>query len=164
MVEWACRDLLYRAQEQLHGFLRNFPNRLLAWLMRALIFPRGRTYFSPSDRLGAQLAQIAMEPGPARDRLCRHVFRGRPQDNPLALLDEALRLAVRAEPLERKLRVEGVKSGRIKALDMPGQIAEGRALNILTEEQAALLLDYDRRIMQIINVDDFAPSELPAGA
>ena len=27
IVEWACRDLLYRAQEQLHGFLRNFPNR-----------------------------------------------------------------------------------------------------------------------------------------
>ena len=28
MVEWACRNLLYHAQEQLHGFLRNFPNRL----------------------------------------------------------------------------------------------------------------------------------------
>jgi len=26
-----------------------------------------------------------------------------------------------------------------------------------------LLLDYDRRIMHIINVDDFAPDELPAG-
>ena len=30
IVEWACRNLLYQAQEQLHGFLRNFPNRLLA--------------------------------------------------------------------------------------------------------------------------------------
>jgi acyl-CoA dehydrogenase len=163
IVEWACRDLLYRAQEQLHGFLRNFPNRLLAWLMRVLIFPRGRTYFSPSDRLGAQLARIAMEPGPARDRLCRHAFRGRPADNPLALLDQALQLAVQVEPLERKLRVEGVKSGRIKALDMPGRIAAGKALGILSGEEADLLLDYDRRIMQIINVDDFAPSELPAG-
>lgn len=163
IVEWACRDLLYRAQEQLHGFLRNFPNRLLAWLMRVMIYPRGRTYFSPSDGLGAQLAQLAMEPGPVRERLCRHVFRGRAGDNPLALLDEALQLAVRVEPLERKLRVEGVKSGRIRSLDMPGQIAEARTLNILTEGEAALLLDYDRRIMQIINVDDFAPSELPAG-
>ena len=27
IVEWACRNLLYHAQEQLHGFLRNFPNR-----------------------------------------------------------------------------------------------------------------------------------------
>jgi acyl-CoA dehydrogenase len=131
--------------------------------MRTLIFPRGRTYFSPSDRLGAQLARLAMEPGPSRERLCRHAFRGRPHDNPLALLDEALRLSIAAEPLERKLRVEGVKAGRIRALDMPGRIAEGLALNILTEEQAAMLLDYDRKIMQIINVDDFAPSELPAG-
>jgi acyl-CoA dehydrogenase len=164
IVEWACRDQLYQAQEQLHGFLRNFPNRMLAWLMRRLIFPRGRTYFSPSDRLGAQVARLAMEPGPSRERLCRHAFRGRAQDNPLALLDEALRLAIDVEPLERKLRIEGVKSGRIRALDMPGQIAEGRALNIVDDEQAALLLDYDRRIMQIINVDDFAPAELPAGA
>ncbi len=163
IVEWACRDLLYQAQEQLHGFLRNFPNRLLAWVMRALIFPRGRTYFSPSDRLGAQLAQLVMEPSPSRERLCRHAFRGRAHDNPLALLEEALQLAIAVEPLERKLRVEGVKTGRIKVLDMPGQIAAGRALNILTEGEAAMLLDYDRKIMRIINVDDFAPSELPAG-
>ncbi len=163
IVEWACRDLLYRAQEQLHGFLRNFPNPLLAWLMRVLIFPRGRTYFSPSDRLGAQLSQLAMEPGPSRDRLCRHAFRTNVNGNPLGLLHEALLLAEKTEPLERKLRVEGVKTGRIKALDMPGQIAAGKGLGIISEEEAALLLDYDRRIMQIINVDDFAPSELPAG-
>jgi acyl-CoA dehydrogenase len=56
VVEWACRHLLYRAQEQLHDLLRNFPNRLLAWLMRSMIFPRGRTYFAPGDKLGAQLA------------------------------------------------------------------------------------------------------------
>jgi acyl-CoA dehydrogenase len=164
IVEWACRDLLYRAQEQLHGFLRNFPNPLLAWLMRVLVFPRGRTYFSPADKLGAQLAQISMEPGAARDRLCRHAFRSNVAGNPLGLIQEALLLAERVEPLERKLRVEGVKTGRIKALDMPGQITEGQALQILTKDEAALLLDYDQKIMQIINVDDFAPSELPAGA
>ena len=105
-----------------------------------------------------------MQASPARERLCRHAFRSNVAGNPLGQLQEALLLADRAEPLERKLRVEGVKTGRIKALDMPGQIAEGRALNILTEDEAALLLDYDRKIMQIINVDDFAPSELPAGA
>ena len=27
IVEWACRELLYQAQEQLHGVLRNFPVR-----------------------------------------------------------------------------------------------------------------------------------------
>ncbi len=89
---------------------------------------------------GAQLAQISMEPGPSRDRLCRHAFRTNVAGNPLGLIQEALLLAEHAEPLERKLRVEGVKTGRIKSLDMPGQIAEGRALNILTKDEAALLL------------------------
>jgi acyl-CoA dehydrogenase len=163
IVEWACRDLLYRAQEQLHGFLRNFPNRPLAWLMRVLVFPRGRTYFAPSDRLGAQLSALAMEASPSRDRLCRHAFRTNVAGNPLGLLHEALQLAEQAEPLERKLRVEGVKTGRIASLDMPGQIAEGRQLGILSAGEAALLLDYDAKIMRIINVDDFAPEELPAG-
>jgi acyl-CoA dehydrogenase len=163
LVEWACRDLLYRAQEQLHGFLRNFPNRLLGGLMRLAIFPRGRTYFAPSDALGAQVAQLVMEPGATRDRLCRHAFRSNLSGNPLAALHEALQMAVRVEPIERRLRVEGVKTGRIKSLDVPGQIQEGRQLGILSEEEAALLLDYDRRIMDIINVDDFAATELPAG-
>ena len=40
IVEWACRNLLYRAQEQLHDFLRNFPNRFLGGVMRVLILPR----------------------------------------------------------------------------------------------------------------------------
>jgi acyl-CoA dehydrogenase len=163
LVEWACRDLLYRAQEQLHGFLRNFPNRPLAWMMRVLIFPRGRTYFAPSDALSAQVATLSMEPGPSRDRVSRHAFRSNVAGNPLAALHEALLLAVRVEPIDRRLRVEGVKTGRIKALDMPGQIREGRQLGILSEEEAALLLDYDQRIMHIINVDDFAAAELPAG-
>jgi acyl-CoA dehydrogenase len=163
IVEWACRDLLYRAQEQLHGLLRNFPNRMLAWLMRAMIFPRGRTYFAPGDRLGAQVADLAMTPGASRERLCRHAFRTSIADNPLGQLHEALLLARQAEPLERRLRVDGVKTGRIRALDVAGQVAEAQALGLLSGEEARLLLDYDRKIMNIIHVDDFDPSELPAG-
>ena len=62
MLEWACRKLLYDAQEQLHGFLRNFPNAFLAGVMRALIFPRGRVYSAPDDRLGAARGGARDEP------------------------------------------------------------------------------------------------------
>ena len=168
IVEWACRDLLYRAQEQLHGFLRNFPNRLLAMLLRALIFPRGRTYSAPSDKLGAQVVELAMTPSPSRERLCRHAFRtalpgNAVADNPLAELHEALQLAQVVEPIERKLRIDGVKTGKVTALDFPGQVAQALQQGIIDAAQASTLLDYDRRIMRIINVDDFDPSELPAG-
>ena len=66
VVEWACRNLLYRAQEQLHGFLRNFPNRFLAGLMRLLIFPRGLTYFGPSTGSRARSPTSSPHPPSAR--------------------------------------------------------------------------------------------------
>jgi acyl-CoA dehydrogenase len=164
IVEWACRSLLYDAQEQLHGFLRNFPNRPLAALMRALIFPRGRVYSAPHDRLGRQVAALVTAPTQARERLGEFVYRTLEPRNPLGLLQEALLLAVQLEPLEKRIRVEGVHTGRVTALDFPGRIQQALAAGILSETEAAALRDYDRKVMDIINVDDFEPQELAAGA
>ena len=61
-----------------------------------------------------------------------------------------------AEPLEKRIRVDGVKTGRVTALDLPGQIAQAAALGIISESEAALLRDYDAKVLDIINVDDFA--------
>jgi acyl-CoA dehydrogenase len=164
MVEWACRNLLYHAQEQLHMFLRNFPNRLFAGVMRMLVFPRGLTYSAPSDRLGRTLAAIVMSPTEAREELCRFIYKTVEPNNPLGLLQEALQLAPLCESIQKRIRVEGVKSGRIGALDPPGQIREALALGIISETEAAALQHYDAKVMDIINVDDFAPHELAAGA
>ncbi len=160
IVEWACRNLLYHAQEQLHGFLRNFPNRPLAGLMRAVVFPRGRHYSAPSDRLGRQLAELVTRPSASRERLCRHIYRTVEPGNLLGLLEEALELSERMEPIEKRIRVEGVKTGKITALDLPGQIEQALAAGIVSEQEAAQLREYDRKVMNLIHVDDFAPHEL----
>jgi acyl-CoA dehydrogenase len=154
LVDWACRSLLYQAQEQLHQFLRNFPNRYLAALMRLVIFPRGLTYFQPNDRVGRQIANLVMNPTAARARLCAHIYDTVAPDNALGLLQEALELAEAAENLEKRIRVEGVKTGQVTALDLPGQISAG---------EAELLRGYDAKVMALVNVDDFAPEELQAG-
>ena len=69
-------------------------------------------------------------------------------------------LAQTAEPIEKRIRVEGVKTGRITALDFPSQIQQAAAAGIITETEANMLRDYDRKVMDLINVDDFAPHEL----
>ncbi|HLS82239.1 MAG TPA: acyl-CoA dehydrogenase [Steroidobacter sp.] len=163
LVEWACRSLLYKAQEQLHGFLRNFPNRFLAGFMRFFIFPRGRTYYAPADPLAHEVAEQILRPTATRDRLTHGVYRTVEPSNPLGQLAEAMALADSAEPLQKRVRVEGVKTGRVTALDLPGQIQQALAAGVLTESEAAMLLDYDRRVMDIVHVDDFAPEELAAG-
>jgi acyl-CoA dehydrogenase len=163
LVEWACRSLLYQAQEQLHLFLRNFPNRPLAGLMRLLIFPRGLTYFAPSDRLGRDVADLIMNPTDSRERLSRYIYKTQTSNNPLGLLQEALILSTMAEGLEKRIRVDGVKTGRVTALDLPGQIFEAEQLGILTAAEAAVLRDYDAKVSNLIGVDDFATDELAAG-
>jgi acyl-CoA dehydrogenase len=162
IVEWACRNLLYHAQEQLHGFLRNFPNRLLAGAMRTLIFPRGRVYSAPDDRLGRKVADLVTSPTEARERLCQYIYWTLEPANPLGLLQEALLLAVQLEPLEKRIRVEGVKTGKVTALDLPGRIQQALAAGIVSETEAAALRDYDRKVMDLIHVDDFEPHELGA--
>jgi acyl-CoA dehydrogenase len=163
LVEWSCRTLLYEAQEQLHGFLRNFPNRWVAGLMRLVIFPRGRTYFAASDRLGRRIVEPLMMPSETRERLSHGIYKTVEPGNPVGLLQEALVLSVSAEPLEKRLRVEGVKTGRITALDLPGQIEQALAAGLLSPAEAQLLRDYDRKVMEIVNVDDFSSEELMAG-
>jgi acyl-CoA dehydrogenase len=164
LVEYACRSLLYQAQEQLHSFLRNFPIRWLAGLMRLVIFPRGLTYSAPSDQLNPQIAELMMNPGEARERLCHYVYRTLEPTNHLGLVQQAMELAIAAEPVLKRIRVEGVKTGEVNALDLPGQIREAQAAGIITEAEAAQLREYDRKVMDIIHVDDFEPRELVAGS
>jgi len=69
LVEWSIRTLMYQAQEALHAFLLNFPNRWVSWFLRFFIFPRGRTYKIPSDDIGHRVVELVTTPGEARERL-----------------------------------------------------------------------------------------------
>jgi len=158
LVEWACRSLLYQAQEQLHGFLRNFPNRLVAGVLRMIVFPRGRTYSAPSDKLGSEIVELVTHPTQVRERLTSEVYKTVVDNNALGKLQEALELAMHAAPLEKKIR-EAVKAGIVEGTDLPSQIDSALEAGLLIQEEADQLHHYDTAVMALIHVDDFDPSE-----
>ena len=162
LVEWSCRTLLYQAQEQLHGFLRNFPNRPVAAGLRALIFPRGRTYSAPSDELGQRIVDLITYPTETRDRLCAGIYKTLEPGNPLGLLQAALEATEAATPLEEKLR-NAVRAGVIKADDPIERINSANEAGILSADEAKQLRDLDKQVMDLIDVDDFTSAELRAG-
>jgi acyl-CoA dehydrogenase len=159
LVEWSCRTLLYHAQEQLHSLLRNFPNRLTAFLLRILIFPRGRTFSAPSDVLGRKIVDKIVNPTPTRNRLAPCAYLTPEPTNHLALLQELLEMADDIKPLERRV-FDARRRGEIQTGDTPGQIAEAEQLGILTSEEAQQIRDFDARVMEMTGVDDFDPAEL----
>jgi len=159
LVEWSCRMLLYRTQEQLHSFLRNFPNRWVAAGLRLLIFPRGRTFSSPSDQLGQELVELIINPTAARDRLCADIYKTPEPGNPLGFLQEALQLAEKVKPLERKV-FDAKRRGALSADDALGQIEEAKKHGIISAAEAKQITEFDRQVMALIAVDDFAPEDL----
>jgi acyl-CoA dehydrogenase len=161
LVEWSCRTLLYQAQEQLHGFLRNFPNRPVAAGLRALIFPRGRTYSAPSDELGQRIVDLITYPTETRDRLCAGIYATLEPGNPLGLLQAALEATEAATPLEEKLR-NAVRAGVITSEDPIGRIDSAKEAGILSADEAKQLRDLDKQVMELIEVDDFSSAELRA--
>jgi acyl-CoA dehydrogenase len=159
LVEWSCRTLLYKTQEQFHGLLRNFPNRWVALVLRFFIFPRGRTYSSPSDELGQQIVELMINPTATRERLAAGIYTTVEPGNQLGLLQQAMEIAEQVKPLERRV-FDARRAGDIRADDIPGQIDEAEQKGILTPIEAEAVRAFDRRMLDVTGVDDFDPSEL----
>jgi len=159
LVEWSVRTLMYNAQEQLHSFLRNLPNRPTAFLLRSFIFPRGRTYSAPSDDLVKKIVDLVTRPGEARDRLCQQAYTTLEPGNPLGLLQEALELAEQMAPLERKLR-QSQKEGLIQSDYLGHQIDEAERAEIITKAEAKGMRIYHQKVQDLLAVDDFAADEI----
>ena len=158
MVEWAVRSLMYNAQEQLHSFLRNFPNRPVAFFLRMFIFPRGQTYSAPSDELSRKVVEAITTTGEARERLSEQAYTALEPGNPLGLLQEALELSEACAPLEDRLK-QAQREGLITADYLGHQIDQAEKAEILSKDEASRMRDYLTKVEALLAVDDFAPGE-----
>ena len=159
LVEWSVRHLMYEAQEALHAFLRNFPNRLVAALLRFFIFPRGRTYSAPSDQISEQVVKLITTPGESRERLSELAYTTLEPGNPLGLLQEALELAREFEPIERRLR-QAFKEGLLRSEYLGDQIGEAEKAQVISKAEARNMRAYHEKVLALLAVDDFAPEDL----
>jgi acyl-CoA dehydrogenase len=158
LVEWSVRTLMYQAQEALHAFLLNFPNRWVSWLLRFFIFPRGRTFKIPSDEITERVVGIVTSPGEARERLSEYAYTTVEPGNPLGLLQEALELQKKHVPLEKRLR-QAYKEGLISSEYLGHAIAEAEKAQVISKAEAKSLNEYHEKVAALINVDEFAPGE-----
>jgi acyl-CoA dehydrogenase len=159
LVEWSVRTLMYQAQEALHAFLRNLPNRWVAGVLRVFIFPRGRTYSAPSDEIARKVVGLMTTTGEARERLSQQAYTTFEPGNPLGLLQEALALAEQVAPLEKRLR-EAQKEGLIRADYLGEQIGEALQAGVIEKSEAADLQSYHDKVRSLLAVDDFSSQEL----
>jgi len=160
LLHWAIWDAMFKAQNAFEGVISNFPNRIIAAMMRRVVFPLGRPYVVPSDKLGHDVARILIEPSAARDRLTAGMYLSDSPDNPLAQIERALASALAAEPIEARLRA-AVKDGRVDAKLPPGAgidtlVARAQEAGVVTAAEGAAIIAARDLAAEVIRVDDFA--------
>ncbi|MGK5076520.1 acyl-CoA dehydrogenase [Janthinobacterium sp. ZB1P44] len=163
-VHWALQDGLVKAQQGLTGVLDNFPARVLAVLLRTLLFPFGLPHRPPSDELGSEVALALQTPGADRERLLAdgHVAsEGSHGGNPVACAERALALLPEVLHIEKRLKdtPEGAALRRLpQSLSAMQQwLATAKAAGNVNCQEHNTLLEYARLVDGLIQVDDFAP-------
>lgn len=159
LMHWGVWDAMYKAQVAFEGVLANFPNRLIGAVARRIVFPFGRPYVVPSDRLGHQVASLLLSPSATRDRLTARMFVGKDDRDPVGVIEKALAVTITAEPIIARIRA-AVKDGRLDGTlapeAAPGVLAQ-RALRagVIDAAEANVLATHHELVAQVIAVDDF---------
>lgn len=156
LVQWACDQTLFKIQDSIDGFLLNLPNRPVAWVLRWLIFPLGRRFTPPSDKLGHKVADLLLSPSETRDRLTAGLFVPTDTKEPLGRLEDALIKVIKAEHVERKLR-DGLKMYVSDYRGLEGMLEAGVSQGVINEDDAELVREADKARSAVIRVDDFTP-------
>ncbi len=135
------------------------PSRFVAGvLLRAIVFPfafpLGREFSPPRDRLGSQVVGLLLAPGPARERLTVGVYIPRDPDEPVAVLEAALRAVIAAEPIGAKIR-QARASGVITSTFADPIVDEAHAKGVITQAEKETMERAKMLRRRVIMVDDF---------
>ncbi|KDM91235.1 acyl-CoA dehydrogenase FadE [Photobacterium galatheae] len=161
LVHWGLQDALYQSEQAIDQFLRNFPSRIVAGLLRVMILPLGLSRVQPSDKLDHKLAVMLQTPSETRDRLGRGQFLEAIESNPVGMMEAALKDILAAEPLYDRVCQAAGKKLPFMQLDLVAET--GLELKAINEDEAALLRRAEAGRLRTINVDDFDPQRLIAG-
>jgi len=153
LVDYVCAKGFERIGIAFAELLDNLPFRPAAWLMRLCCFPFGARRAGPSDKLAQTCAEILMVPSETRDRLTSGIYLGEGKEvSAIADLERAFVLVVETDDLRRKLAKAKIRNPE-----------DAQKKGLITEEEAARLVEADEAVAKVVAVDAF-PGEAFKGA
>ena len=158
LLDWACQHSIYQAQQALRAVYWKLPLRPLAWVLRGLIFPLGKTYAPPGDRLIHQTAALLLTDSAVRDRLTCGIYINSNADDATGRIEVAFKAALAAAPIAAKIRL-AQQQRRLAKGEPFTVLAAALTLGIITEDEARLCVAAEQAALAAIAVDDFSAEE-----
>jgi acyl-CoA dehydrogenase len=158
LLHWSLQDALARIESAFYGLFENLPGRVLPAASRWIVFPWGRRFGPPSDRLGHDVCGLVLGPGASRDRLTAGMFLSHDESDPVATLEAALAAVIAAEPIEKKLSAAR-RTGAFAGIAAEHDVALAVEGGAITAGEAEVLERARVLRRRAIMVDDF-PKDL----
>ena len=163
-VHYSVQRSLAEIGKAFDGFFANFPNRVVARLLRTLVFPFGIGYKMPNDDVAIQICEAMSKPGVVRDRLTHLCFIGQGENDPTGLMESAFVAMHNAQPIMQVI-YQAQREGRVpRKLPLLQTIELAKAAGVIDESQATQLIKMNELRFSAISVDRFAEGVLESMA
>jgi alkylation response protein AidB-like acyl-CoA dehydrogenase len=158
-VHYSMQHCLYQIGQAFAGYLQNFPNRVVARLIKTLVFPFGIHYELPADDVAIEVCKSMTTNGVMRERLSHLCYLGEGEDDPTGSMERAFIAMTEGDELFKPI-LAAQKSGVLdKGLSLQDTLASALDKSIITQEQADKLMAAEKLRWQAINVDSFTKEE-----
>ncbi|MGB7757715.1 MAG: DUF1974 domain-containing protein, partial [Salinisphaera sp.] len=158
-LHYVMAESLAKIEKAFDGFFRNFPNRFVGGAMRFLVFPTGMVHKGPSDRLINVLGDAIMEPSAFRDRLSADIYVGRDPESATGRIETTFNKLIEVESTYNTF-FKAVAKGEVEGLNTEERLRSAVDKQILTQEEADQVAEYDRMRYDAILTDAFTKEYL----
>ncbi len=150
-AQWALSYCLSQIQRSFDSFFENFPFHCIAKIMQRIIFPWGRAYLPPHDKISAEVAKLMQHDSDVRDRMTRNCYLGG-TDDAVGLIEKTFQCLENVRPLLLKLQ----KAGKVADQDtLEARIAAAFRTGIFTAEEYEKLQQFSALYWDALQVDEF---------
>ncbi|WP_213994704.1 acyl-CoA dehydrogenase [Arsukibacterium sp.] len=161
-VHYSVQRSLFEIGKAFDGFLVNFPSRVVARVIRTLVFPFGIGYKMPDDDIAIAICTALAKPGVIRDRLTHLCFIGQGEDDATGLMESAFVAMHKAQPVMKKI-YQAQRDGKLaRKLPLAETIDLALAKQVISDAEAVQLTEMNRLRFKSISVDSFKPGILSA--
>ena len=183
LAKWAVEKKLYEAEEALEDLIENFPledgmklklagvkatisNERIQSFLHSNVFPKGRQYKKPADKLESQVSDTITQPGAVRDWIGAGVLMPDDENNVIRHIDKAYRFITEQEaPVLEKLAgaMDRRAFKKLTAQDAEDFIAATEALGILDAPEVDILKKAEQYRKEVVEVDYYEPENMRKG-
>lgn len=158
-LQWSLEKCLFDIQNAFNGLFHNLTPRWVAGVLRFIIFPWGKRYRLPLDKLEQRIATALMHNSLQRDRLSEYCYIGQGTGGATGTIETAF-CAIEAanaalNKLHHALSESGVGHGHAS---LEERITLAEQAGILSSDEIKLLKEMLDRRWDAVQVDEFPRS------